>query len=221
MPSDSELALLRADHLEAIRLRALAAKLQLQLKSQSGQIAATNQSTNVPETEDSYWVRKVTANLDAKMSRGQSLLTGGWETTPGKRTFVIIAPTQVDPTGNETSDPHASQITIETIWVEADNNVLSQLGLDQFKVDSDESTKEQLYSKAEAANLGSVAQSVGQNGASEQQADESVTRGDRRRRELEARSSSPPLARLLLGSLTTSGGNWWSDVDRFNYAVIR
>ena len=69
--------------------------------------------------------------------------------------------------------------------------------------------------------LGSIAEFVGQNGAFQQQAGESVTRGDRRRRELEARSSSPPLARLLLGSLTTSGGNWWSDVDRFNYAVIR
>ncbi len=46
--------------------------------------------------------------------------------------------------------------------------------------------------------FGSVAKSVGQNGTSQGQAGESVTRGDRRRRELEARSSSPPLARLPL-----------------------
>jgi len=46
---------------------------------------------------------------------------------------------------------------------------------------------------------------VGQNGAFQQQAGESVTRGDRRRRELEARSSSPPLARLLPESLAASG----------------
>ena len=45
---------------------------------------------------------------------------------------------------------------------------------------------------------GCMAKSVGQNGAFQQQAGESVTRGDRRRRELEARSSSPPLACLLL-----------------------
>ena len=55
---------------------------------------------------------------------------------------------------------------------------------------------------------GSVAESVGQNGTFQQQAGESVTRGDRRRRELEARSSSPPLACLLLECRTASGGKW-------------
>jgi hypothetical protein len=67
---------------------------------------------------------------------------------------------------------------------------------------------------------GSVAQFAGQNGTFQQQAGETVTRGDRRRRELEARSSSPPLACLLLECLATSGGNWWSNVGRFNDAVI-
>ena len=57
---------------------------------------------------------------------------------------------------------------------------------------------------------GSVAESVGENGAFQKQAGESVTRGDRRRRELEAPSSSPPLASLLLESLAASGGDWWS-----------
>ena len=45
--------------------------------------------------------------------------------------------------------------------------------------------------------------------AFQQQAGESVTRGDRRRRELEARSPSPPLACLLLESFAASGGKWW------------
>jgi hypothetical protein len=48
---------------------------------------------------------------------------------------------------------------------------------------------------------------VGQNGAFRQQAGESVTHGDRRRRKLEARSSSPPLACLLPECFTASGGN--------------
>ena len=62
---------------------------------------------------------------------------------------------------------------------------------------------------------------MGQNGAPQQQAGESVARSDRRRRELEARSSSPPLARLLLGSLAACGGNWWSDVgDAFHAAML-
>lgn len=43
---------------------------------------------------------------------------------------------------------------------------------------------------------GCIAKSVGQNGTSPGQAGESVTRGDRRRRELEARRPSPPLACL-------------------------
>jgi len=61
---------------------------------------------------------------------------------------------------------------------------------------------------------------VGQNGAPQQQAGESVTRSDRRRRELEAHSSSPPLARLLLGSLAAYGGIWWSDVCAVIHAAI-
>ena len=52
-----------------------------------------------------------------------------------------------------------------------------------------------------------MAEFVGQNGAFQQQAGESVTRGDRRRRELEARSSSPPLARLLLESWPPPAGS--------------
>jgi hypothetical protein len=67
---------------------------------------------------------------------------------------------------------------------------------------------------------GSMAEFVGQNGAFQQQAGESVTRGDRRRRELEARSSSPPLARLLLESLAASGGIWCSDVEGAKHAVM-
>jgi hypothetical protein len=37
--------------------------------------------------------------------------------------------------------------------------------------------------------------------------------GDRRRRELEARKPSPPLACLLLESLSASGGEWWVNVE--------
>ena len=56
-------------------------------------------------------------------------------------------------------------------------------------------------------NYGSIAEFVGQNGTPQQQAGESVTRGDRRRRELGLERPSPPLARLLLRSLAASGGN--------------
>jgi hypothetical protein len=66
---------------------------------------------------------------------------------------------------------------------------------------------------------GSVAESVGQNGAFRQQAGQSVTRGDRRRRELEARSSSPPLACLLPECLAAFGGNQCSIAAGHNHAV--
>ena len=58
--------------------------------------------------------------------------------------------------------------------------------------------------------MGSIAEFVGQNGALQRQAGESVTRGDRRRRELEARSPSPPLACLPLKCWFASGasGGW-------------
>jgi hypothetical protein len=82
----------------------------------------------------------------------------------------------------------------------------------EAKTDLDEDNSEQSFN-------GSVAEFVGQNGAFRQQAGESVTRGDRRRRELEARSSSPPLACLLPECLAASGGNQWSDAGGLNHAV--
>src|ERR1039458_8792957 len=76
-----------------------------------------------------------------------------------------------------------------------------------------------IRSRCRVRIYGSIAQSVGQNGAFQQQAGESVTRGDRRRRELEARSSSPPLACPLLESLAAFGGNQCSDAGGLNHAV--
>jgi hypothetical protein len=73
----------------------------------------------------------------------------------------------------------------------------------------------------QAKTKGCTAESVGQNGAFLHLADESVTRGDRRRRELEARSSSPPLACLLPECLAASGGNQWLVVLAHNQTVIR
>ena len=61
---------------------------------------------------------------------------------------------------------------------------------------------------------------MGKKGAFQQQAGESVTRGDGRRRVLEARSPSPPLACLLLESFAASGGKWWSQADGFKSATI-
>jgi len=153
LPNDSELALLRADHLEAIRLRALAAKLQLELKARPDPAALTNLSAGLSEEEDSYWVRKFTTKLDAKVRSGQAVLSGGWETAPGKRSFVIITPTTIDAAGNRTSDLHANQVVIESFWVEAENRVLPELGLDHFKVESDESGKSEIYSNADATTL--------------------------------------------------------------------
>jgi hypothetical protein len=49
---------------------------------------------------------------------------------------------------------------------------------------------------------------------------ESVTRGDRRGRELGLEGSSPPLACLLLESLADSGGNQWSGAGAFNHTII-
>ncbi len=58
--------------------------------------------------------------------------------------------------------------------------------------------------------MGSIAEFVGQNGAFQRQAGESVGCGYRRRRELEARSLSPPLACLPLKCWFASGesGCW-------------
>ena len=67
---------------------------------------------------------------------------------------------------------------------------------------------------------GSVAEFVGQNGAFQQHAGESVRRGDRRSHELGLEGSSPPLACLLLESLAASGGNQWSDAGAFNHTII-
>jgi RNA polymerase sigma factor (sigma-70 family) len=153
LPGDKELAMLRADHLEAIRLRGLATKLQRQLKSQTNAIAESAQPEplNLAETDDSYWLHTFTATLDVKVPPQQSLLTGGWETENGKRAFVMITPTRIDAAGN--ISPNGNQVTIETHWIEAKSDVLPDLGLADFQADSDASTQQQLCSSEKVSAL--------------------------------------------------------------------
>jgi RNA polymerase sigma factor (sigma-70 family) len=153
-PRESEVVALRADQKEAIRLRALAAKLQLELKSPANPPASKLQEANQAENEDAYWVRKFTAKAEAQVPRGQSLLTGGWQTEPGKRTFVLVTPTEIDAVGNAVleSSP-AGQVTIETWWIEVQNSSLSNAALIQIESSSDASNTQKVLSKEETQNL--------------------------------------------------------------------
>jgi hypothetical protein len=152
-----------------------------------------------PYTNDNYIVNftssdnPMDAGVHANDAGGGSLTLSNRITRTGVRTanWVISGYEEMPSSGNGT-------------WINGQTTTW---------LATEESMYENLYF------YGSVAEFVGQNGAFRQQAGESVTRGDRRRRELEARSSSPPLACLLPECLAASGGNQWSDAGGLNHAV--
>ena len=75
------------------------------------------------------------------------MLSGGWRTVSGKRTFLLITPEIAD------GDDEPKQITFDTIWAEAPEDVLAELGLERLFTDSRTNSATHVLSEAEARVL--------------------------------------------------------------------
>jgi hypothetical protein len=136
--SGSDLGRLRADQREAIRLRGEVMSLKQALaaaeqganetraaKSSDPQSdpATALRTSPLPEDNPEVRVHKTTL-ISAQLPSGHSLLVGGWESQPGKRTFALIDPKR-DPQG-------ADVITVATRWVELSDEAAKRLRLGTY-----------------------------------------------------------------------------------------
>ena len=153
-----DIARLRKEHADLLRLRGETTGLRRELAEvraqKPGQTKAMNPPLDLAKTDDSYWVRNFTQELNAKVPAGQTLLLGGWETKPGKRTFVLTSPVRMDAAGNVTSDPNARQVSIESHMVELTEAAARELGLSQITpANKDQEGLHQLLRNEEAQDL--------------------------------------------------------------------
>jgi hypothetical protein len=133
--NSDELARLRKEHSELLRLRGEISRLREQLKSQPS-VAKASEKQEAPVVESP--VEIFTANLEADVSPGQTLIAGGWNTADGKKTFLFVESSIIDEVGNLITAEQAqakggtAQITFQTKFAELSKESLQALGLNNL-----------------------------------------------------------------------------------------
>jgi RNA polymerase sigma factor (sigma-70 family) len=131
---------------ELLRLRGEATRLRNQLKNVPviAQVSAPN-PIQMATNNDS--LKPFTANMTVRVGDGQTLVTGGWSITPGKRTFLFTTLTI------QSANGEAKPVLIEAIVLEVPEELLTQLGMEQFKINGRESSLQTMLSAADAADM--------------------------------------------------------------------
>ena len=149
---------------ELLKLRGEVGRLRANLGKAKAAGRATganeNPAAGEKETPDDP-AQPFTAALTARIGEGQTLLTGGWSTASGKRTFVLMTPTVIPADagavqGNPGSGPAAaakSNVQVTSSMIEIPEEMLALFGLDQLKADGHESSLQSVLTAADAALL--------------------------------------------------------------------
>jgi RNA polymerase sigma factor (sigma-70 family) len=143
----------------------------LRLRGQVGQLrdalaaarsASTTSATTAPRNEaPTDPAQPFTTDLTARVTDGQTLLVGGWSTTPGVRTFILMTTgiaaadgvtTQVATDGSK-FDISNSKLTFNTCTFEIPEAMLAQFGLTSFQAQGQESSMQSVLSAADAEAL--------------------------------------------------------------------
>ena len=160
--NDNEKKLTRDQESELLRLRSEVGRLRADLrKAQGGKRAGTSDQN----TNDLLYAEKVkpifNALVTARIPDRQTLITGGWNITPGKRSFVLITPT-IDAAdgkskpmtvGNTTINVPNAGILFNTDTIEIPEEMLAKWGLDRFTTQEKQSSVQSLLSGAEMEAL--------------------------------------------------------------------
>ena len=92
----------------------------------------TRWDKSVAEFDDSLapepGVKKFGARVQATLAPGETLVTGGWSSQPGTRTFVFVTPRMITPTGDLASEG-ADQVTITSRFIAAPDAAFESLGM--------------------------------------------------------------------------------------------
>ncbi len=148
----AELERLQRGQLELLRLRGEVTTLReaADAASKALQTHPLNPDTNtVPDTTPAQ--PKFQANLRVPVGDGQTLLTGGWASKPGRRMFVLATPYVIDVAGNR--DEKGNQVVLRTKIIELPDTALAQAGLNGMEATGDDSSLQQILSPSGAESL--------------------------------------------------------------------
>jgi hypothetical protein len=142
----AELENARRDQAELVRLRGEAASLRQRVREATNALAKASRQVKAREPEPTPMALPISsyeAKISARVPLQQTLLTGGWLTKEGKRTLLFVTP--------ESSGD--SQILLQTRWLEASDQVLESLGLQQFRAESEQSELNVLFTSDQMRDL--------------------------------------------------------------------
>ena len=141
----AEVQRLRAGQSELLRLRAEVSQLRQQLKTTEAgsakRAASAPDTASTPIDPPGSPVQTYVANTRASVMWQQTLITGGWKISPGKRALVFVQP-QTDGANN--------QLMVQTRIIEVPEEVLSQVGLDALKSDDKQSFSQAILSSGQS-----------------------------------------------------------------------
>jgi RNA polymerase sigma factor (sigma-70 family) len=144
---------------ELLRLRGEVGLLRADMRNAlaAGRPAGASQNQTGANTEAAAAAEPFTATLTARVGDGQTFLTGGWSTAPGKRTFLVMTPA-IDPADGVTVGPDSvaipkAKVTINFATIELPEAMLAQLGMDQLRADGRDSSVQTVLTAADAETL--------------------------------------------------------------------
>jgi hypothetical protein len=138
----TELARLREGQSELLRLRGELTQLRKKVAQAANATAKPSASpSTAPEPESP--VVTFSTTLSARVPPGQTLLAGGWKTLEGKRTLILLTPTLVN------ENPADQRVLVQNVIVQVPEEVLAQLGWDQFKTETYDSKQQSLIPEAQ------------------------------------------------------------------------
>lgn len=149
---------------ELLKLRGEVGRLRADLRKAlaAGHAAGANRDPTAAKNEASDdSAQSYTAALTARIGEGQTLLTGGWSTASGKRTFVLMTPTVIPADagaaqgspGSGPAEAAKASVRITGRMIEIPEAMLAQFGLDQLKADGHESSIQSVLAATDAAIL--------------------------------------------------------------------
>jgi RNA polymerase sigma factor (sigma-70 family) len=133
---------------ELIRLRNEVGQLRAQFRERptrsAGKDPASSQADVPPEAVEP---RVLSASVSARVPNGQTLVTGGWASADGKRTFVFMTPLP------DTTSGEDHQVVVKSLFVEVTEETLAGTGLNGLTSDTDNSSLAGLYTASEFHTL--------------------------------------------------------------------
>jgi hypothetical protein len=154
----------RDQNAELLRLRGQVGLLRDKLQKSLAAGHATPVNPNAAPSQNDAAddaAQPFTAALTARLENRQTLLVGGWSTTPGMRTFVLMTPniapaegssTQTATDGSTFQMPNA-KVSFNTCTINVPDTMLSQYGFDQFRADGHDSSVQSVFAASDADAL--------------------------------------------------------------------